>query len=135
MPTASYTPLRTLTKGEEATSDAVCAALQDTTPLFSFEGFVSRTGRRVVVTPPDSGYSENVLVERPAIELFARLGYETANSFYEHVGGAAPTLGRETTGDVILRPGSGLPWSGSTPAWSVRSSTGRSRSCPETEGP
>jgi type I restriction enzyme, R subunit len=31
-------------------------------------------------------YSENAMVERPAIDLFARLGYETANTYYEHVG-------------------------------------------------
>ena len=47
-------------------------------------------------------YSENTLVEQPAIALFAQLGYETANCFQEQVGGSASTLGRETTADVIL---------------------------------
>jgi len=49
-------------------------------------------------------YSENALVEQPAVALFTRLGYETANCFHEQVGGSAPTHGRETTADVILRP-------------------------------
>jgi type I restriction enzyme, R subunit len=49
-------------------------------------------------------YSENALVEQPAIALFTRLGYETANCFHEQVGGSASTLGRKTTADVILMP-------------------------------
>ena len=49
-------------------------------------------------------YSEDSLVEQPAIALFARLGYETANCFNEQFGGSTPTLERETTADVILRP-------------------------------
>jgi type I restriction enzyme R subunit len=49
-------------------------------------------------------YSENALVEQPAIALFAQLGYETANCYHEKVGGSASTLGRETTGEVILTP-------------------------------
>ena len=49
-------------------------------------------------------FSENTLVEQPAIALFSELGYETANCFYEKVGGSASTLGRETTEEVILVP-------------------------------
>ncbi len=47
-------------------------------------------------------YSEDALVEQPAIELFKKLGYETANCFYERVGTNGSTLGRETTEQVIL---------------------------------
>ncbi|GAH36658.1 unnamed protein product, partial [marine sediment metagenome] len=46
-------------------------------------------------------YSEDALVEQPAIELFGQLGWETANCFYE-VCGPKGTLGRETTADVVL---------------------------------
>jgi type I restriction enzyme R subunit len=52
----------------------------------------------------DSDYSENTLVEQPAIALFEELGYEFANCFAEKVGGANATLGREITNDVILWP-------------------------------
>jgi len=47
-------------------------------------------------------YSEDTLVEQPAIALFAELGYTTANCFYEKIGGDDSTFGRETTEDVIL---------------------------------
>jgi type I restriction enzyme R subunit len=47
-------------------------------------------------------YSESELVEQPAIALFARLGFQTANCFHEQVGGSVSTLGRETTAEVIL---------------------------------
>ncbi len=49
-------------------------------------------------------YSEDRLVEQPAITLFEELEYETANCFYEKVGPSHLTLGRETTEEVILRP-------------------------------
>ncbi len=49
-------------------------------------------------------YSEDTLVEKPAIALFKELGYETANCFYEKVGTSDYTLGRETTEDVVLVP-------------------------------
>lgn len=49
-------------------------------------------------------YSENALVEQPAIALFAELGYPTANGFAEKFGGRASTFGRETTSEVILWP-------------------------------
>jgi len=49
-----------------------------------------------------SDYSENTLVEQPAIALLDDLGWETVNCFHEfdHVGGGP--LGRETTGEVVL---------------------------------
>lgn len=48
-------------------------------------------------------YSENALVEQPAIELFGKLGYEAQNCFFEKCGDGA-TLGRQTTNDVVLVP-------------------------------
>ena len=53
------------------------------------------------MTPESSDYSEDTLVEQPAIALFAELGYETANCFHETYG-AHGTLGRDTSGDVVL---------------------------------
>ncbi|MDB4770777.1 type I restriction endonuclease subunit R [bacterium] len=47
-------------------------------------------------------YSEDTLVEQPAIALFAELGYETADCFYEKIGTTDSTLGRETTEEVVL---------------------------------
>jgi type I restriction enzyme R subunit len=49
-------------------------------------------------------FSENALVEQPAIALFGTLGYSTANCFNEQVGTTNATLGRETTADVVLVP-------------------------------
>jgi type I restriction enzyme, R subunit len=54
------------------------------------------------VTSPD--FSENALVEQPAIALFGELGYSTANCFNEQIGSTISTLGRETTADVVLLP-------------------------------
>jgi type I restriction enzyme R subunit len=51
----------------------------------------------------DQGYSEDSLIEQPAIELFSSLGYETSNCFYEKVGESS-TLGRVTTQEVVLVP-------------------------------
>lgn len=51
-----------------------------------------------------SGYSEDDLVERPAIALFEKLGYGAANCFKEQFGTDSPTLGRETTAEVVLVP-------------------------------
>ena len=45
-------------------------------------------------------YSEDAIVEQPAIALFKQLGYETANCFYEKVGASGSNLGRETTEGV-----------------------------------
>jgi type I restriction enzyme R subunit len=46
-------------------------------------------------------YSENALVERPAVALFGELGWNTGNCFYEQFGPGG-TLGRETKGEVVL---------------------------------
>lgn len=48
-------------------------------------------------------YSEDTLVEQPAIALFARLGYETINAFREKPGKGS-VLGRETLHEVALAP-------------------------------
>jgi len=48
-------------------------------------------------------YSEDSLVEQPAIALFAKLGYETVNAFSERLGSSG-TLGRETQHEVVLVP-------------------------------
>ncbi len=46
-------------------------------------------------------YSEDALVEQPAIALFARLGYQTIHAFHEQAG-ARSVLGRETFQEVVL---------------------------------
>lgn len=48
-----------------------------------------------------SDYSEDSLVEQPAIALFAELDWQTANCFYETYGPDG-TLGRETTAEAVL---------------------------------
>jgi type I restriction enzyme R subunit len=48
-------------------------------------------------------YSEDNLVEQPAIALFAGLGWETANCFDETFGENS-TFGRETSSEVVLLP-------------------------------
>lgn len=48
-------------------------------------------------------YSEDQLVEQPAIALLAELGWETVSAF-EEVLGPQGTLGRETKGEVVLVP-------------------------------
>ncbi len=48
-------------------------------------------------------YSEDQLVEQPAIGLFAALGWETVSAL-EEVFGTGGTLGRETKGEVVLAP-------------------------------
>ena len=49
-----------------------------------------------------SGYTEDALVEQPAIALLAELGWETYNAYREFDHGASP-LGRETKAEVILK--------------------------------
>jgi len=51
-----------------------------------------------------SGYSEQELIEQPAIELFEELGWDHENCFYEKVGDEESTLGRRTTQEVVLLP-------------------------------
>ena len=48
-------------------------------------------------------YSEDSLVEQPAIQLFAELGWQTVSAL-EEVFGVGGTLGRETKGGVVLAP-------------------------------
>ncbi|NWF36664.1 type I restriction endonuclease subunit R [Mariprofundus sp. KV] len=48
-----------------------------------------------------SDYSEDGLVEQPAIQLFGELGWETVNATDEMLG-AEGTLGRDVKGEVIL---------------------------------
>ncbi len=48
-----------------------------------------------------SAYSEDQLVEQPAIGLFAALGWQTLSALDESFG-AGGTLGRETKGEVVL---------------------------------
>jgi len=57
----------------------------------------------------NADYSEDALVEQPAIALFAELDWETAGCFYETLGSSGegatperPYLGRETTSEVVL---------------------------------
>jgi len=47
-------------------------------------------------------FSENTLVEQPAIALLGELGFETANCFKEKFGATDSTFGRETTAEVVL---------------------------------
>ena len=50
-----------------------------------------------------NAYTEDRLVEQPAIGLFAELGWETVSAL-EETFGAGGTLGRDTKGDVVLVP-------------------------------
>lgn len=50
----------------------------------------------------NSDYSEDALIEQPAIEVFQDLGWETADCFHEKCGGARSTIGRETRSEVVL---------------------------------
>lgn len=53
------------------------------------------------MTSPASEYSEDALVEQPAIELFSELGWDTANLYHETYGPDG-TEGRETPREVVL---------------------------------
>ena len=48
-------------------------------------------------------YSEDLLVEQPAIQLFAEMGWRTVSAL-EEVFGVGSTLGRETKGEAVLVP-------------------------------
>ena len=48
------------------------------------------------------GYTEDALIEQPAIALLAELGWETFNAYNEFDNGASP-LGRETKAEVVLK--------------------------------
>ena len=47
-------------------------------------------------------YTEDALVEQPAIELFEKLGWETYNGFREFEKAGSSPLGRETKSEVVL---------------------------------
>ena len=48
-------------------------------------------------------YTEDSLVEQPAIQLFAEIGWHTLSAL-EEVFGVGGTLGRETKGEMVLVP-------------------------------
>ena len=48
-------------------------------------------------------YTEDQLVKQPAIGLFAELGWQTVSA-REEIFGVSGTLGRETSGEVVLLP-------------------------------
>jgi type I restriction enzyme R subunit len=54
------------------------------------------------MTPPSGGYSEDALVEQPAIALLSTLGWESFNAYREFDHGVSP-LGRETKAEVVLK--------------------------------
>jgi len=54
------------------------------------------------MTPHPGGYSEDALVEQPAIALFRALGWKTINAYGEFDHGTS-ILGRETKAEVILK--------------------------------
>lgn len=49
-----------------------------------------------------AGYTEDALIEQPAIALLAELGWTPYNAFHEFDHGASP-LGRETRAEIILK--------------------------------
>lgn len=53
------------------------------------------------MTPPPQDYSEDSLVEQPAMDLLAALGWNTANLYNEWSGGQS-SEGRRTKHDVVL---------------------------------
>ncbi|MGH2443031.1 MAG: type I restriction endonuclease, partial [Chloroflexota bacterium] len=53
------------------------------------------------MTATTAGYTEDQLVEQPAIALFAELGWQTVNAMHERLG-AEGTLGRDTQTEPIL---------------------------------
>ena len=50
---------------------------------------------------PPTGYSEDALIEQPAIALLGELGWETVNAYGEFDSGRS-TLGRDSMGEVVL---------------------------------
>lgn len=49
-----------------------------------------------------AGYSEDELIEQPAIEPFGKRGWETADCFHEFEQADGSPLGRETPAEVVL---------------------------------
>ena len=75
------------------------------------------------------GYTEDSLIEQPAIALFSELGWETANCYYETFG----FQGRETSIEVVLfsrlvpamqRLNPDLPPEAYQPAYTLQSAQG-----------
>lgn len=54
------------------------------------------------MTPKGDNYSEDSLIEQPAIELLNTLGWQTANCFHEFDQSGGSPLGRETKSEVVL---------------------------------
>ncbi|WP_419629100.1 type I restriction endonuclease, partial [Thiolapillus sp.] len=50
-----------------------------------------------------SEYSEDNLVEQPAIGLFSELGWETVNGFHEFDSSGKSIFGRDARTEVVLR--------------------------------
>ncbi|WP_419629167.1 type I restriction endonuclease, partial [Thiolapillus sp.] len=50
-----------------------------------------------------SEYSEDNLVEQPAIGLFSELGWETVNEFHEFDSSGKSILGRDAKTEVVLK--------------------------------
>jgi len=50
-----------------------------------------------------SDYSEDTIIEQPAIALFESLGWQTSNCFYERFGPNG-TIGRDNSSEVVLVP-------------------------------
>jgi type I restriction enzyme R subunit len=49
-----------------------------------------------------SEYSEDSLIEQPALELFEELGWDTYNGYNEFAEAGGSPLLRETRGEVVL---------------------------------
>lgn len=54
------------------------------------------------MTPKDGNYSEDALIERPAIDLLQGLGWQFQNCFHEFDDSGVSSLGRDNKSDVIL---------------------------------
>jgi type I restriction enzyme R subunit len=54
------------------------------------------------MTPGGGSYSEESLIEQPAIELFGEMEWETADYFHEFEQAGGSPLGRETASEVVL---------------------------------
>ena len=54
------------------------------------------------MAPKNSNYSEDALVEQPAIKLFEQLGWAHTNCFHEFDENGKSFLGRDTKADVVL---------------------------------
>src|SRR5580700_10743872 len=53
------------------------------------------------MTPPPGRYTEDQLVEQPAIELFEKLGWESVSAYHEMLGNNG-TLGRDNKAEIFL---------------------------------